>query len=200
VITVIGGMLVTVGGGVILAGVIPGLGGDSSDQPIVVRTPPPATPTVITVTTPSSSPQAPKETVKNTASPPAAPKQPAPASPPPPSPAPPPAAPPPPATTVKVVTTAAGTMVPAQTGTKLLGGRLLVKLGRVGNGTIAAITLRAEGSTCTFERVRPGEGVGVYARRLFGVKVVTVSAAGATLKAATARAPRGATCRRTDLG
>lgn len=196
VITVIGGLLVTVGGGVVLSNVLPG--SDDSTAPVVVQAPQAAKPTVITVKVPTPPPAKAK----------AAPAPPPPPRPPPPAPAPvaaqpasapatppspPPAPPPPPTQTAKVVTTAAGTVVPEGMRVKLLDGRLAVAVGKAAGGTISRIGLQAAGRACAFTRVRPGEilGVRVTRRGAVGVRVVAVSEKGATVKAAASRAPRG---------
>lgn len=199
VITVIGGMLVTVGGGVVLTNVLPG--SDGSGEPLVVQTPQAAKPTIITVKVPT--PPSPKAAAaKKKASPPQPKPQPPP-SPPPPVATPPPATPPPAATpaspsppaaqTGKVVTTAAGTVVPEGARVKLLDGRLVVGVGNVAGAVVARVRLLAKGRACAFTAVGAGEilGVRVSRRAAVGVKVVAVTAKGATLKAAASRAPRG---------
>jgi len=201
VITVLGGMLVTVGGGIVLSDVLPG-SDDGSSEPIVVQAAPASKPAVITVAVPTPQPKQAAVTKTQPPQPPPSPPPPVaaqqPAVTPPPTP-PPPAAPPPspspaPAQTVKVVTTAAGTVVPEGERVKLLDGRLTVALGKAAGGTIGRVGLQAGGAKCSFLRVQAGDviGIRVSARGAVGVRVVAVSAKGATLKAAAKRAPRGA--------
>jgi hypothetical protein len=206
-ITVIGGLLVTVGGGVILSDVLPS-DGDGSSQPVVVHAPPPSAPTVITVKVPTPPapkvvadppPPAPKPPPAQPTPSPVAAQQPTsapppPATPPPPSPPPPSPSPSPPTETVRVVTTSAGTVVPEGMRAELLDGRLTVAVGKAADGTIGRVGLRAAGRTCAFARVRPGDilGLRVTRRGAVGVRVVAVSAKGATVKAAASRVPRTA--------
>lgn len=159
-----------------MAGVFPGTGGSSeSTRPIIVQAQP--APTVAPTTA---------ETVA--APPPAPVKQPPPPSP---VPSPPPTASAPKQATVKTPATA-GTLVGENTRATFLAGRLVVRLGEVEAGRIARLELMVGDRTCTFTGVRAGEAVGVHTRKAVGVKVTAVSASGAALKAASARAPRNA--------
>jgi hypothetical protein len=153
VITVIGRLLVTVGGGVPAPPAAP------QKAVAVKKTAPPRPP-------PPAPPQA--------------------APPAPPAAFPPPAAP-------KPVTTSAGTVTPENTRVKLLDSRLTVGVGNASGQMISRLGLRAGGATCAFARLRPGEvvGVRVAAHGAIGVRVVAISAKGATLKAAAKRVPRG---------
>jgi hypothetical protein len=83
--------------------------------------------------------------------------------------------------------------VPESTRANLLDGRLTVAVGKTERATIIRVGLLANGRACTFTSVRPGEIVGVRVTRrgAVGVKVVSVTTKGATLKPGTTRPPRG---------